>query len=178
MGTSQAAAREKDKPPTLGSRAPATGPAPVARERDNPHAPRSRVPAAVPVARERDKPPAPQSQAKPPTHGRLRLQSARIKPDKVLGACGRPEGGQPGSQVPAIGQRKEFWVLGSTPKEKLIGNEEFYGHSLESLHLKKEKGSQFGCQSVTCVTTMDPEKLLVPSFKRLRVSPMTAKRKN
>ncbi|KAK1346925.1 hypothetical protein QTO34_000785 [Cnephaeus nilssonii] len=43
--------------------------------------------------------------------------------------------------------------------------------------LSKEQHSQFGCQSITCVTTMDPEKLLVPSFKRLRVAPMTAKRK-
>ncbi|KAK1340666.1 hypothetical protein QTO34_017056 [Cnephaeus nilssonii] len=38
----------------------------------------------------------------------------------------------------------------------------------------KEQHSQFGCQNIMCITTMDPEKLFVPSFKRLRVALMTA----
>ncbi|KAK1346700.1 hypothetical protein QTO34_000560 [Cnephaeus nilssonii] len=42
---------------------------------------------------------------------------------------------------------------------------------------EKEQRSQFVCQSITCITTMDPEKLFVPSFKRLKVAPMTAKLK-
>ncbi|XP_014398106.1 PREDICTED: pyrin domain-containing protein 3-like [Myotis brandtii] len=48
---------------------------------------------------------------------------------------------------------------------------------MQKTRRKKEQCSQFGYQSITCVTTMDPEKLLVPSFKRLRVAPMTAIRK-
>ncbi|KAK1332919.1 hypothetical protein QTO34_006450 [Cnephaeus nilssonii] len=41
----------------------------------------------------------------------------------------------------------------------------------------REQCSQFRCQSVACITTMDPEKLLVPPFKRLIVMPMIAMRK-
>ncbi|XP_014384904.1 PREDICTED: endogenous retrovirus group K member 8 Rec protein-like [Myotis brandtii] len=48
---------------------------------------------------------------------------------------------------------------------------------MQKVKRKKEQCSQFGYQSVTCVTTMDPEKLLVPSFQRLRVALMTAMRK-
>ncbi|KAK1327561.1 hypothetical protein QTO34_013063 [Cnephaeus nilssonii] len=43
--------------------------------------------------------------------------------------------------------------------------------------VRNEQCSQFGCQTVTCVTKMDLEKLLVPWFKRLRVALMTTKQK-
>ncbi|ELK34650.1 hypothetical protein MDA_GLEAN10002027 [Myotis davidii] len=89
--------QERDKPPTLWSWAPV--PAALTRERDKPPILRSWVPVAA-------------AQAKPHAHGLLWLQQARVKLAWVQGACGRPEGGKPGSQVPATSQRRESWVLG------------------------------------------------------------------
>ncbi|KAK1346866.1 hypothetical protein QTO34_000726 [Cnephaeus nilssonii] len=119
------AARERDKPHTLRSQVPMAVPAPAAWEKDKTHAPRSQAPAAVPVpaARERDKPhalwaqtPVAATQAKPPTHGPLRMRQAQGKLAQVLGVCGRPEGGKLGSR---LSFRIEGPLKSFTDKKKL-----------------------------------------------------------
>ena len=61
-------------------------------ERDKPPTPQSWMTMAAPVAWGRDKPPA---------HSPLQLRLAQAKLAWVLSACGQPEGGRLGSQVPA-----------------------------------------------------------------------------
>ncbi|KAK1336948.1 hypothetical protein QTO34_002986 [Cnephaeus nilssonii] len=41
----------------------------------------------------------------------------------------------------------------------------------------RKQRSRFGCQGIVCITAVDPEKLLVPPFKRLRVALMIVMRK-
>nr|KAF6369362.1 hypothetical protein mMyoMyo1_010709 [Myotis myotis] len=86
MGTSQAVAQERDKPPTPRSWAPAAALAPVARERDKLPALKSWAPTAA-------------FWAKPPAHSPMWLWPVQAKLAWVLGACGRPEGRNPGSWV-------------------------------------------------------------------------------
>ncbi|KAK1346055.1 hypothetical protein QTO34_008524 [Cnephaeus nilssonii] len=72
------------------------------------------------------------------------------------------------------GVKRARRTLGCAGKAKVAPNAVLSSAQVAlNADLSKEQRSQFGCQSITCITTMDPEKLLVPSFKRLKVAPMT-----
>ncbi|KAK1327558.1 hypothetical protein QTO34_013060 [Cnephaeus nilssonii] len=83
----------------------------------------------------------------------------------------------PPSRTPGLpgSQRQPSLGLGNSSEAERTGRRHLVAMGAAIFVAEKEQHSQFGCQGVTYVTTVDPEKLLVPSFKKLRVALMTAK---